>query len=144
MTSIAETARADGTKQRVADLARRREQALAVAPDRAVARQRERGRLTARTRVERLVDAGSFTETDAFVRARASSSAGGPGTSDGSGGAGGSGGDDTRRPYGDGVVTGFGTIDGRPVCVFAQDATVFGGSLGRRSARRSSRSWTWR
>ncbi|WP_406352596.1 acyl-CoA carboxylase subunit beta [Streptomyces sp. NBC_00658] len=108
--SIAEASPADSTAHRVADLARRQEQALAAAPARAVDRQRERGRQTARARIERLMDAGSFTETDAFVRARA--------------------GDDDKRPYGDGVITGFGTIDGRQVCVFAQDATVFGGSMG--------------
>jgi propionyl-CoA carboxylase beta chain len=111
VTSIAETSRADSTARRVADLARRREQAGAPGSPRAVARQRERGRLTARTRIERLMDAGSFTETDVFVRARPTGDAG-------------------TRPYGDGVITGYGTIDGRQVCVFAQDATVFGGSMG--------------
>jgi propionyl-CoA carboxylase beta chain len=111
VTSIAETSRADSTARRVADLARRREQAGAPGSPRAVARHRERGRLTARTRIERLMDAGSFTETDVFVRARPT-------------------GDEGTRPYGDGVITGYGTVDGRQVCVFAQDATVFGGSMG--------------
>ncbi|MHC5909179.1 acyl-CoA carboxylase subunit beta, partial [Streptomyces sp. S6] len=73
------------------------------------ARQAARGRLTARERLARLLDQGSFTETGALVRAR---------------------GDDTDTAYGDGVVTGTGTIDGRQVCVFAQDATVHGGSMG--------------
>ncbi|KUN24787.1 methylmalonyl-CoA carboxyltransferase [Streptomyces antibioticus] len=93
------------TADRVGDLHRRRAQALVANGARG------RGEFGARERVERLVDKGSFTETGLFVRARA----------DGSGG---------RRPYGDGVVTGFGTVDGRRVCVFAQDSTVFGGSMG--------------
>ncbi|MFE7275871.1 acyl-CoA carboxylase subunit beta [Streptomyces sp. NPDC057623] len=94
-----------GTVERITDLARRREQALA--PGGA----RRRGRFGARERIERLVDQGSFTETGLFVRARPA-------------------GDGGRRPYGDGVVTGYGTVDGRRVCVFAQDSAVFGGSMG--------------
>lgn len=95
----------DRTADRIADLARRQEQA--VAPG----RPRRAGALGARERIERLLDEGSFTETGGFVRARST-------------------GDGARRPYGDGVVTGYGTVDGRPVCVFAQDSTVFGGSMG--------------
>ncbi|WP_316775974.1 acyl-CoA carboxylase subunit beta [Streptomyces sasae] len=113
MTQEATTSRAkqaptrafDRTVERIADLDARR--ALAVAPG----GPRRRGEFGARERIERLLDPGSFTETGLFVRAR---------TAD----------DDTRRPYGDGVVTGHGTVDGRPVCVFAQDSTVFGGSMG--------------
>ncbi|MFJ3670535.1 acyl-CoA carboxylase subunit beta [Streptomyces sp. NPDC090106] len=93
------------TEQRIADLDAR--SALATAPG----GPRRRGEFGARERIERLLDAGSFTETGRFVRAR-------PGP------------DEARRPYGDGVITGYGTIDGRPVCVFAQDSTVFGGSMG--------------
>ncbi|MFD9430912.1 acyl-CoA carboxylase subunit beta [Streptomyces sp. NPDC060002] len=89
----------------MADLARR--QARAVVPG----TPRRPGALGARARIERLLDEGSFTETGGFVRARST-------------------GDGARRPYGDGVVTGYGTVDGRPVCVFAQDSTVFGGSMG--------------
>ncbi|NUR44364.1 MAG: acyl-CoA carboxylase subunit beta [Streptomyces sp.] len=91
--------------ERITDLARRRERALTVEGA------RRRGEFGARERIERLVDKGSFTETGLFVRARA-------------------GGGEDRRPYGDGVVTGFGTVDGRRVCVFAQDSAVFGGSMG--------------
>ena len=69
--------------------------------------------MTARERIERLLDPGSFTELDELARHRATAF-----------------GIDTNRPYGDGVVTGYGTVDGRPVCVFSQDFTVFGGSLG--------------
>ena len=69
--------------------------------------------MTARERIDRLLDPGSFTELDELARHRAHDF-----------------GMAANRPYGDGVVTGFGTIDGRPVCVFSQDFTVFGGSLG--------------
>jgi propionyl-CoA carboxylase beta chain len=77
-----------------------------------VARQHQEGKLTARERVDLLLDAGSFTELDKFVTHRA--------TDFGMG--------DKKIP-GDGVVTGYGTVDGRQVFVFAQDFTVFGGSL---------------
>ncbi|MGH3769309.1 MAG: acyl-CoA carboxylase subunit beta, partial [Pseudonocardiaceae bacterium] len=80
---------------------------------RAAARQHAKGRQTARERIEALLDAGSFTELDELARHRCADF-----------------GQQTYRPYGDGVVTGYGTIDGRPVCVFSQDASVFGGSLG--------------
>ncbi len=76
-------------------------------------RQHARGKLTARERIDLLLDPGSFTELDMFTRHRAH----GFGLED-------------NRPWGDGVVTGHGTIDGRKVCVFSQDFTVFGGSLG--------------
>ncbi|HWD09542.1 MAG TPA: acyl-CoA carboxylase subunit beta [Actinomycetota bacterium] len=76
-------------------------------------RQRARGKMTARERLEKLLDPGSFHETDMLVRHRAHGF-----------------GIERKRPYGDGVVTGWGTIDGRKVFVFAQDFTVFGGSLG--------------
>jgi propionyl-CoA carboxylase beta chain len=100
---------ARSTAARLADLSVRHRQALAGGSASAVARQTARGRLTARERVARLLDQGSFVETGALVRAR-------------------SGSDDAA--YGDGVVTGSGTVGGRQVCVFAQDATVYGGSMG--------------
>ena len=75
-------------------------------------RQRESGRMTARERIDFLLDPGSFTELDKFKTHRISDF-----------------GMDQRRIPGDGVVTGYGTIDGRPVCLFSQDFTVFGGSL---------------
>ena len=81
--------------------------------EQAVAKQHERGKLTARERIELLLDPGSFTEFDELARHRATDF-----------------GIAATRPYGDGVVTGYGTVDGRPVCVFSQDFTVFGGSLG--------------
>src|SRR4029450_13921886 len=87
-------------------------QALNAGSESAIARQREQGKLLARERVERLLDPGSFFELDRYVRHRESNF-----------------GMLERRPYGDAVVTGYGTIFGRRVFVFSQDFTVFGGSL---------------
>ena len=98
---------------KLADLRRRTEEAVHAGSARAVERQHAKGKLTARERIELLLDEGSFTETDELARHRSTAF-----------------GMDEERPYGDGVVTGHGTVDGRPVCVFAQDFTVFGGSLG--------------
>ena len=95
------------------ELARRSELALHPAAEKSVARQHERGKLLARERVNLLLDADSFVELDRFARHRAH----GFGLED-------------NRPYGDGVITGHGTVNGRRVFVFAQDFTVFGGSLG--------------
>src|SRR4051794_10160012 len=88
-------------------------QAAEAGSEAAVEKQHERGKLPARERVDKLLDPGSFQELDTFVRHR---------THDFE--------MDKNRPWGDAVVTGHGTIDGRPVCVFSQDFTVFGGSLG--------------
>jgi propionyl-CoA carboxylase beta chain len=82
-----------------------------------VAAQHAKGKLTARERLDLLLDQGSFEETDAFVRHRSSNF-----------------GLERDRPLGDGVVTGTGAIGGRPVAVFAQDFTVFGGSLSEEHA----------
>jgi propionyl-CoA carboxylase beta chain len=101
------------TADRIADLERRRQEAIHAGSSQAVEKQHERGKLTARERIALLLDEGSFTELDELARHRAHAF-----------------GIDRDRPYGDGVVTGYGTIDGRPVCVFSQDFTVFGGSLG--------------
>jgi propionyl-CoA carboxylase beta chain len=101
------------TAGKIADLRRRRDEAIHAGSQRAVERQHAKGKMTARERIERLLDPGSFTELDELARHRATSF-----------------GVDANRPYGDGVVTGFGTVDGRPVCVYSQDFTVFGGSLG--------------
>src|SRR3990172_1532024 len=81
--------------------------------------QRAKGKLTARERIESLLDPGSFTETDAFVEHRTTDF-----------------GMDKKRVPGDGVVTGHGHIDGRTVFVFSQDFTVFGGSLGEMHANK--------
>ncbi len=101
------------TAGKIADLERRRQAAVHAGSEQAVAKQHERGKLTARERIELLLDEGSFTEFDELARHRATDF-----------------GIAATRPYGDGVVTGYGTVDGRPVCVFSQDFTVFGGSLG--------------
>jgi propionyl-CoA carboxylase beta chain len=81
--------------------------------DEAVAKQHDRGKYTARERIEKLLDPGSFQELDTFVRHRTTAF-----------------GMERNQPWGDAVVTGHGTIEGRRVCVFSQDFTVFGGSLG--------------
>jgi len=98
---------------RLEDLRARKDEALHAGSAEAVARQHERGKLTARERIEALVDPGTFVELDLLARHRAV----GVGL-------------DGERPYTDGVVTGWGTVDGRQVFVFSQDFTVFGGSLG--------------
>jgi propionyl-CoA carboxylase beta chain len=92
---------------------RRKAQAVDAGSARAAARQHAKGRKTARERIELLLDAGSFIELDELARHRSTNF-----------------GQEANRPYGDGVVTGYGTVDDRPVCVFSQDASVFGGSLG--------------
>src|SRR6186713_3439508 len=90
-----------------------REQAVHSASEAAVEKQHAKGKLTARERIEKLLDPGSFEELDTFVRHRTYEFE-----------------MNKKRPWGDAVVTGHGTIDGRTVCVFSQDFTVFGGSLG--------------
>jgi propionyl-CoA carboxylase beta chain len=101
------------TREKLADLQDRLGQAVTAGSARAVERQHAKGKLTARERVEAFCDPGSFVETGALTRHRCHEF----GLQD-------------SRPYGDGVVTGQGTVDGRDVCVFAHDFTVFGGSLG--------------
>ncbi|MGC8466165.1 MAG: acyl-CoA carboxylase subunit beta [Acidimicrobiales bacterium] len=99
--------------ERLRDLAERRAAALSAGSAAAVQRQHQKGKMTARERIDYLVDEGSFQELDMLARHRAH----GMGLED-------------SRPYTDGVVTGFATIDGRRVCLFSQDFTVFGGALG--------------
>jgi len=101
------------TAGKLADLHRRNDEAVHAGSARAVEKQHAKGKKTARERIEALLDDGSFTEMDELARHRSTNF-----------------GQQENRPYGDGVVTGFGTVDGRGVCVFAQDFTVFGGSLG--------------
>ncbi|RRO19923.1 acyl-CoA carboxylase subunit beta [Saccharopolyspora rhizosphaerae] len=101
------------TAGKLADLYRRNDEAVHAGSARAVAKQHEKGKKTARERIDMLLDEGSFVELDEHARHRSTNF-----------------GMDADRPYGDGVVTGYGTIDGRKVCVFSQDFTVFGGSLG--------------
>ncbi len=101
------------TDERIKELRRLREEAMQPANQRAVDRQHDLGKLTARERVELLLDKGSFQELDLFVRHQARGF-----------------GIEERRPMGDAVVTGWGTVDGRTVFIFAEDFTAFGGSLG--------------
>ena len=103
-----------GTEARIEHLRELREEALHAGSQRAVARQHEQGKLTARERIDVLVDKDSFQEIDQFVRHQSQGF-----------------GIESKRPLGDAVITGHGTIDGRPVFLFAEDFTVFGGSLGK-------------
>ena len=96
--------------ERREQLEKRKEEAYHAGSERAVQRQHDRGKLTARERVEYLLDEGSFVELDLLARSRNPEL------------------DET--PFTDGVITGWGTIDGRKVFLFAQDFTVFGGALG--------------
>ena len=107
------------TEAKLAALERLREEALHSGDERAVERQRERGKLLARERLEKLLDPGSFVELDRYVRHRNPHF----GMMD-------------KRPWGDAVVTGHGTIFGRKVFVFSQDFTVFGGTLSEAFAEK--------
>ena len=99
-------------KAKLEDLRERKEQALHAGSDRSVQRQHDKGKMLARERIEYLLDKGSFNELDMLARHRAAE-----GVLD-------------DRPYTDGVITGWGTVDGRKVFVFSQDFTVMGGALG--------------
>jgi len=101
------------TAGKLADLERRLDEAVHAGSAKAVEKQHAKGRKTARERIEILFDEGSFVELDELARHRSTAF-----------------GLEDNRPYGDGVVTGYGTIDGRQTCVFSQDFTIFGGSLG--------------
>jgi propionyl-CoA carboxylase beta chain len=101
------------TAGKLADLYRRNDEAVHAGSARAVERQHARGKKTARERIDMLLDPNSFVELDELARHRSTNF-----------------GLERNRPYGDGVVTGYGTVDGRAVCVFSQDVTIFGGSLG--------------
>ncbi|MDO5369750.1 acyl-CoA carboxylase subunit beta [Paracoccus sp. (in: a-proteobacteria)] len=96
-----------------------RHQARMGGGQRRIDAQHARGKLTARERLDILLDEGSFEEFDMFVRHRSTDF-----------------GMEDDRPYGDGVVTGWGTINGRMVYVFSQDFTVFGGSLSETHAQK--------
>src|SRR5919198_3325655 len=101
------------TAGKLAVLERRYDEAVHAGSARAVEKQHAKGKMTARERVHALLDEGSFIELDELARHRSSNF-----------------GMENNRPFGDGVVTGYGTVDGRPVCVFSQDVTVVGGALG--------------
>ncbi|RID93800.1 acyl-CoA carboxylase subunit beta [Gemmobacter lutimaris] len=101
------------------ELETRRDAARAGGGARRVEAQHAKGKLTARERIELLLDEGSFEEFDMFVRHRCTDF-----------------GMEADRPAGDGVVTGWGTVNGRQVYVFSQDFTVFGGSLSETHAQK--------
>lgn len=101
------------TAGKIADLKVRYHEAVTAAGEAAIEKQHAKGKLTARERIDALLDHGSFVELDEFVRHRTHAF-----------------GMDAKRPYGDSVVTGTGTIHGRQVAVYSQDFTIFGGSLG--------------
>ena len=112
MTDV-NTTDATPASSKVADLQERRRSAIDVPEAAAREKQHARGKKTARERIEALLDEGSFVELDAYATHRATNF-----------------GLDKRRVPGDGVVVGHGTVDGRQVCIYSQDFTVFGGSLG--------------
>ncbi|MBT3155647.1 methylmalonyl-CoA carboxyltransferase, partial [Streptomyces sp. CHD11] len=94
-----------------------RAQAVAGPGEKATAAQHAKGKLTARERIELLLDAGSFREVEQLRRHRATGF-----------------GLETKRPYSDGVITGWGTVEGRTVFVYAHDFRIFGGALGEAHA----------
>lgn len=107
------------SNEKVERLKKLREETLKGGGEARIARQHEKGKLTARERVNLLLDKGSFEEIDAFVTHRSTAF-----------------GLEKQKFYGDGVITGHGKINGRPVYVFSQDFTVFGGSLSETHAEK--------
>ena len=101
------------TAGKIEDLREKIDEAINAGSARAVEKQHAKGKHTARERIEMLVDPDSFTEIDEFARHRSNQF-----------------GMEKSRPYGDGVVIGTATVDGRPIALYSQDFTVFGGSLG--------------
>ncbi len=106
-------------KDKIDKLSKLKEEAKLGGGEDRIKSQHEKGKLTARERIELLVDEGSFEEVDTFVKHRATDF-----------------GLDKQHFPGDGVVTGFAKIDGRPVALFSQDFTVFGGSLSEAHAEK--------
>ena len=106
-------------EEKISQLIEKRAQARLGGGEKAIEKQHERGKYTARERIAMLLDEGSFEELDMFVTHRCTNF-----------------GMEKKQPLGDGVVTGFGTIDGRLVYVFAQDFTVLGGSLSETMAQK--------
>ena len=104
---------------KILELRQRREEARLGGGSRRIEAQHAKGKLTARERIDLLLDEGSFQELGAFVIQRQNGFT-----------------NDKQTFYGDGVITGYGTIDGRLVYVFSQDFTVFGGSLGEAHAEK--------
>jgi propionyl-CoA carboxylase beta chain len=101
------------TAGKLADFHEREYAAVHAGSAAAIEKQHAKGKMTARERIDALLDEGSFVELDALARHRSTNF-----------------GLEKNRPLSDGVVTGYGTVDGREICVFSQDVTIFGGSLG--------------
>ena len=112
-----ESAGATDARGRVEELHAIREQVRRGPSDRATEAQHAKGKLTARERIDLLLDEGSFHEVEPLRRHRASGF-----------------GLEEKRPYTDGVVTGWGTVHGRTVFVYAHDFRIFGGALGEAHA----------
>src|SRR5689334_6723202 len=108
-----------GTQDKITELRQMQAEAKLGGGARRIEAQHKKGKLTARERIDLLLDPGSFNELDMFVTHRASDF-----------------GLDEQKILGDGVVTGYGQIDGRLVYVFSQDFTVFGGSLSEAHAEK--------
>ncbi|MDZ7689866.1 MAG: carboxyl transferase domain-containing protein [Balneolaceae bacterium] len=108
-----------GKQEKVDELKRKREEARKGGGQKRIDKQHDKGKLTARERIDILLDEDSFEEVGSFVKHRSTDF-----------------GLDEKRPAGDGVVTGQGKINGRPVYIFSQDFTVFGGSLSETHAEK--------
>ena len=106
-------------KQKTSDLKRRMREALQGGGEKAIEKQKATGKMTARERTLALLDTNSFHEYDLFVEHEERNF-----------------GMDDKVLAGDGVITGTGTINGAPICIYAQDFTVMGGSLGLKHARK--------
>ncbi|CAM5417671.1 Propionyl-CoA carboxylase beta chain [Streptomyces microflavus] len=118
MTVVDETqGEPSDTRGRVAELLALREQARRGPSERATQAQHAKGKLTARERIELLLDPGSFREVEQLRRHRATGF-----------------GLEAKKPYTDGVITGWGTVEGRTVFVYAHDFRIFGGALGEAHA----------
>ncbi len=100
--------------KKLLDLANRKDEARSGGGENRIKKQHEGGKYTARERVEMLLDEGSFEEFDIFKKHRCTDF-----------------GMDASKPYTDGVITGYGTVNGRLVFIFSQDFTIFGGSLSK-------------
>ncbi len=118
-TDSPEPERTQTVEDRIEELRRKKKAALTPGGRDSAKKQHDRGKLTARERLDALMDKGSFVETDPFAIHRAHDF-----------------GMDKKRPPGDGVITGFGTVDGRKVFVSSQDFGVFGGSMGEVMAQK--------
>ena len=105
--------------KKIQELKKKRKEVLQGGGEKAIQKQVAMGKMTARERIIKLLDKGSFNEYDLFVEHEARDF-----------------GMDRKKLHGDGVITGTGTVGGKPICIFAQDFTVAGGSLGFMHARK--------